>query len=223
MASSFDANHYMYSRESTLSVTCLSFGPNREVSFPEAFFCNECKAYEGDTHADPISMGKSTSRRYKCKGKHTDLNNPSNVGGQPMVYYASTQVGATFFAGHDEMPITGAAAGAAAGEQRGRSIESGRNQVPPARKRGVGATLDVLRSNISDLEVRVAEQNQQISALQLGNTETKAKLRDVDERAITASSELDAEYVAHAKTKIEWNEEHSFTTISQFVFPSGRR
>jgi hypothetical protein len=42
-------------------------------------------------------------------------------------------------------------------------------------------------------------------ALQLGNTETKAKLHDVDERAITASSELDEERDAHAKTKREWN------------------
>jgi hypothetical protein len=53
----------------------------------------------------------------------------------------------------------------------------------------------------------VAEQNQQISALQLGNTETKAKLRDVEERAISVSSELDEERDAHATTKREWNEE----------------
>jgi hypothetical protein len=157
IASSIDVNQYMYSRESTLSVTCLSFGPNREVSFPESFFCNECKAYEGDKHADPMSRVKRTSRRYKCKGKHTVLNNPSNVVGHPMVYYASTQVGATFFAGNDDMPITGAAAGAAAGERRGRSPESRRKKA--GKKIGVGATLDVLRSKISDLEVRVAEQN----------------------------------------------------------------
>jgi hypothetical protein len=129
-----------------LRVTCLSFGPNREVSFPEAFFCNECKAYEGDKHADPKSRGKRTSRRYKCKGKHTDLNNQSNAGGQPMVYYASTKFRATFFAGNGDMPTTGAAAG----ERRGRSPVSERNQVPPAKKRGVGATLDILRSKISD-------------------------------------------------------------------------
>jgi hypothetical protein len=97
-------------------VTCLSFGPNREVSFPEAFFCNECKAYEGDKHADPMSRGKRTSRRYKCKGKNTDLNNPSNVGGQPMVYCASTQFGATFFAGNGDMSKTGAGSGADARE-----------------------------------------------------------------------------------------------------------
>jgi hypothetical protein len=80
-----------------------------------------------------------------------------------MVYYASTQFGATFFAGNGDMPTTGA--GAAAGERRGRSPDSERNKVPPAKKRGVGVTLDVLRSKISDLETRVAEQNQQISAL----------------------------------------------------------
>jgi hypothetical protein len=96
MVSSFDVNHSMYSREIILIVNCLSFGPNREVSFPEAFFCNECKAYEGDKHADPMSKVNRTSRRYKCKGKHTDLKNPSNMGGQPMVYYVSTQLGATF-------------------------------------------------------------------------------------------------------------------------------
>jgi hypothetical protein len=111
MTSSFDVNQSMYSKESALSVTCLSFGPNREVSFPEAFFCNECKAYEGDMHADPMSRGKRTIRRYKRKDKHTDLNNPSNVGDQPMVYYASTKFGGTFLAGNGEIPTTGAAAG----------------------------------------------------------------------------------------------------------------
>jgi hypothetical protein len=46
-----------------------------------------------------------------------------------------------------------------------------------------------------------------MSALQLGNIETKAKLRDVEERAITVSFELDEERDAHAMTKREWNEE----------------
>jgi hypothetical protein len=122
-----------------------------------------------------------------------------------MVYYASTQLGATFSAGNCDMLTTGA--GAAYGERRGRSPDSERNQVSPAKKRGIGATLDFLRSKISDLEVRVAEQNQQISALQLGNTSAKAKLRDVEECAITVSSELDEERDAHATTKREWNEE----------------
>jgi hypothetical protein len=88
--------------------------PNREVSFTEAFFCNECNAYEGDNHADLMSRGKRTSRRYKYKGKHADTSNPSNVGGQPMVYYASTKFGATTLAGNGEMPTAGAPASAAA-------------------------------------------------------------------------------------------------------------
>jgi chromosome segregation ATPase len=89
--------------------------------------------------------------------------------------------------------------------------------VPPAKKRGVGVTLDVLRFKISDLEVRVAEQNQQISALQLGNTETRANLHDVEERAITVSSELDEERDAHATTKREWNEERDASNSTHLL------
>jgi hypothetical protein len=54
MDSSFDASHYIYSREITCSVPCLRSGPNIEISFPGAYFCNECKAYEGDNHAYPM-------------------------------------------------------------------------------------------------------------------------------------------------------------------------
>jgi hypothetical protein len=98
--------------------------------------------------------------------------------------------------------------------------------VPHAKKRGVGVTLDVLRSNISDLEMRLANQNPQTSALQLGSTETKAKLRDVEERAVIVSSELDENRDAHSTKKREWNEERDASNIthlqqSAIFFPFG--
>jgi hypothetical protein len=47
-SSGYDASYVMYSREPTGRVVCLSFGPNRTITFPDGYFCSECKVYETD-------------------------------------------------------------------------------------------------------------------------------------------------------------------------------
>jgi hypothetical protein len=89
----YDASHAMYSpREITGRVTFLSFGPHRNLTFPHCYFCSECKAYEQDKHSNPFGRGSRLGKMYNRKVNHTGVDNPSEVGGLQLSYYASTQV-----------------------------------------------------------------------------------------------------------------------------------
>jgi hypothetical protein len=200
-STSYDASHAMYApRESTGRVTCLSFGPNRNLNFPQGYFCSECKAYEQDTHSNPFGRGSRLGKRYKCTANHTEADNPSEVGGRQLSYYASTQV----------MRSQAATGSEVARGRRGRSPPSGSPSEPVAKKkRGVGATIDGLKLKISELEAsvsvaatKVASKRLIIESLQNSNTLLQDKLGAEELRISHVLSQLNDERDAHNSTRI---------------------
>jgi hypothetical protein len=183
VSTSYDASHAMYSpRESIGRETCLSFGPNRNLTFPHGYFCSECKAYEQDKHSNPFGRGSRLGKRYKCTVNHTEVVNRSEVGGRQLSYYASTQVARI-------QAATGS------GVARGR--------------RGVGATIDRLKLKILELEAsvsvaatEVASKSLIIALLQNSNTLMQDKLGAEELRISHVLSQLNDERDAHNSTRI---------------------
>jgi hypothetical protein len=200
-STSYDASHAMYSpRESTGRVTCLSFGPNRNLTFPLGYFCSECKAYEQDKHYNPFGRGSRLGKRYKCTANHTEVDNPSEVGVRQLSYYASTQV-----AGSQATTGSEVARG-----RRGRSPPSESPSEPVAKKkRGVGATIDGLKLKISELEAsvsvaatEVASKRLIIESLQNSNALLQDKLGAEELHISHVLSQLNDERDAHNSTRI---------------------
>jgi hypothetical protein len=181
-------------------VTCLSFGPNRNLTFPHGYFCSECKAYEQDKHYNPFDRGSRLGKRYKCTANHTEVDNPSEVGGRQLSYYANTQVAR----------IQAATGSEVARRRRGRSPPSESPSEPAAnKKRGMGATVDGLKLKISELEAsvsvattEVASKSLIIASLQNSNTLLQDKLGAEELHISHVLSQLNDEHDAHNSTQI---------------------
>jgi hypothetical protein len=190
----------MSAKKGTCRVTCLSFGPDRNLTFPHGHSCSECKAYEQDKHSNPFGRCSRFRNRYNCMANHTEVDNPSEVGGRQLSYYASTQVTRSQAAAKSEV----------ARRRRGRSPPSESPSVPVAKKkRGVGATIDGLKLKISQLEASVslaatgvASKSLHIASLQKSNSLLQDKLGAEELRISHVLSQLNDERDAHNSNRI---------------------
>ena len=59
----------------TTEVTCCDFGPDRELSFPDHFFCHQCKDRENRNQENrKLNCGM---KKYQCRAKHKDYITPN--------------------------------------------------------------------------------------------------------------------------------------------------
>ena len=148
-SSAYDSGHAMYLRESTGMVTCLSFGPNRSISYPLGFFCQECKAYEMDKHSNPFRRMKRSAKIYTFNSNHTDVDNPSQVVVDQTFCYASSLVGIS------QIPTSSEVARG----HRALSPHTTDVSLPVAKKKkGISVTCDPLNHKVMQLQAQLNDE-----------------------------------------------------------------
>jgi hypothetical protein len=192
----YDSTHNTYGVQSSGVISCLNAGPNRESSFPEAFFCIQCAAYEVVKHAEPTSRIKRNSRRYGCTAARTDIQSPCGMQGIPCISYERSQTAAV--------------------SARASRPRSPTNEVRPSKKSGVTQMLKVLNAKIVELErivgalkvVQESEAAQQMFDLQQDSakwehTAIEEKLR-WEATTISLTQEREAHNTTHVILQDKW-------------------
>jgi hypothetical protein len=106
--------HDLYKRGRGSAATCLSFGANRKVDFPNCFFCNGCDLLE-DMIINSTRKGIKANRqmkKYACTGGHDDISHPVTLKNEYRVRRSATSTpqsaerGRCLVAGGDEDAFT---------------------------------------------------------------------------------------------------------------------
>jgi hypothetical protein len=70
--------HDLYKRGRGCSTTCLSFGKDRKVEFPDYFFCHGCDLLEGAVE-NGAKRANCQQKKYACTAGHSDSGHPTTL------------------------------------------------------------------------------------------------------------------------------------------------